>query len=138
MNQPQVSGPFGKISGSSLYAFQFVYKEQTLSHPTVSLWHKTYIEGREDVENDLRCGIIFAQTLRIPRSSVITCQMLFWFNPSSSKISRTVNRRSPRTIFFTSSTLVSSLLVEELPHLGSSLTSSHPSLNLACQRETVE
>ena len=82
MNQPQSSGPFGKISRSSLYAFQLVYKEQTLFHPTVSLWHKRCIEGREDVENDPRCGIIFAQTLRIHRSSVIICQMSFQFNPS--------------------------------------------------------
>ena len=106
MNQPQISGPFKKISRSSLHAFQLVYKEQTLSHSTVSLWHKRCIEGREDVANDPRCGIIFAQTLRIPRS-VIICQMLFRFNPSSSEISCTVNRRSLRTIFFTSSTLVS-------------------------------
>ena len=137
MNQPQVSGPFGKISRSSLYAFQLVYKEQTLSHPTVSLRHKRCIEGRENVENDSSCGIIFAQTLRIPRSSVITCQVLFWINPSSSEISRTVNRRSPHTIFFTSSTLLLFLLVEGLPHLGSSSTSSHPSLNLSYQRRYV-
>ena len=91
MNQPQISGPFGKISRRSLYAFQLVYKEQTLSHPTVSLWHKRCIEEREDVENDPRCGIIVAQTLRIPRSSVNIWQMLFRFNPSSSEISRTVN-----------------------------------------------
>ena len=46
--------------------------------------------------------------------------------------------RSPRTIFFASLTLLSFLLVEGLPHLGSSSTSPHPSLNLLCQRETVE
>ena len=119
-NQPRIAGPFGKISRSSLYAFQQVYKEQFLSHPTVSLWHKKCTEEHEDVENDPRCGIIFAQTLRISRSSVTICQMLFRFNPSSSEISRTVNRRSPRTIFFTSSTLVLFLLVEGPPYLGSS------------------
>ena len=57
MNQPQISSPFGKISRSSLHVFQLVYKEQTLSHPTVSLWHKRCIEGREDVENDPSPGV---------------------------------------------------------------------------------
>ena len=118
MNQPQISGPFGKISRSFLYAFQLVYKEQTLSHPTVSLWHKRCLEGREDVENDSRCGIIFCTNFAHSQIFVIICQMLFRFNPSSSEITCTVNRRSPRTIFFTSSTLVSFLLVEGLPHLG--------------------
>ena len=35
---------------------QQVYKEQTLSRSTVFLWHKRFKEGREDVEDDSRCG----------------------------------------------------------------------------------
>ena len=33
-----------------------VYKEQSLSHSTVSLWHKRFKEECEDVEDDPRCG----------------------------------------------------------------------------------
>ena len=80
------------------------------------------------------CGTILEPSLCISRP-VIICQMLFRFNLSPSEISRTLNRPSPRTTFFTSSTLVSFLLVEGLPHLGSS---SRLSLNLLCQRNTVE
>ena len=130
-----------KIPSEALCMLQQVYKEQTLTRSTVFLWHKRFREGREDVENNPKCGTILASSLHkfcaFSRSSVIVYQMLFRFNPSSSEISRTVNRRSPRTIF-TSSTLISFLLVEGLPHPGSSSTSSRPSLNFLCQRNTVE
>ena len=58
---------------------QQVYKEQTLSRLTVLLWHKRFKEGSDDVKDDLGCETFFAQTLRIPRSSVIICQMLYRF-----------------------------------------------------------
>ena len=32
MNQPEISGPFGKISRSSLYAFQLVYIDRVPTH----------------------------------------------------------------------------------------------------------
>ena len=35
---------------------QQVYQEQTLSRSTVFLWHKRFKEGREDVEDNPRCG----------------------------------------------------------------------------------
>ena len=116
---------------------QQVYKEHILSRSIVFLWRKS-----ELVEDDFRCGTIsapsLAQSLLIPRSSVIICQMLLRFNPRSSEINRIVNRRSPSTIFFTSLTLVIFLVVEDFPHLESSSTSSRPSMNLLYQRKTVE
>ena len=54
---------------------QQVNKEQLLSRLTVFLWHKRFKEGSEKVEDDPRCGTIFAQTLRIPRFSVIIYQI---------------------------------------------------------------
>ena len=52
--------PFLVCSGKSpleaLCMFEQVYKEQTLSHSTVSLWHKRFKEGCEDVADDPGCG----------------------------------------------------------------------------------
>ena len=128
----------GKSLSEALCMLPQVYEAQILSRSTVFPCHKKFKERSEDVEDDPRCGNIMAQTTGIPRYSVMICQILFRFNPSSFEISRTVNRRSPRTIFFTSSTLVWFLLVEGLPHLGSSSKSSRPFLNLLCQRKTVK
>ena len=125
---------FGKSPAEALCMLQHVYKEQSLSRSTV-------FHGTKDSKKDVRMlrmvpGV--EPSLCISRSSVILCQMLFRFNLSSYEISCTLNRPSPRTIFFTSSTLLSFLFVEGLPHLGSFFTSSRPSLNLLCQRKTVE
>ena len=46
----------GKSFTEVLSMLQQVYKEQTLSHATVFLWHKRFIERREDVKDDPRCG----------------------------------------------------------------------------------
>ena len=54
-----------KFPSEALCTLQQVYKAQTLSRSTVFLWHKRFREGREDVENNPKCGTIFAQTLRI-------------------------------------------------------------------------
>ena len=78
-----------------------------------------------------------SQILRIPKSSVIL-QILSRFMPSSLAISRTVSGRSPRTKCLTRSTLASVLVVEGLPLLGLSSTSSRPSLNLLCHSKTRE
>ena len=83
-------------------------------------------------------GTIFAQIFRIPKSSMIIFHTLSRLISSSSAIIRTVNRRSPRTICFTRSTLSAVLLVEGLPLLESSSTSSRPSLNHLCHSKTRE
>ena len=90
------------------------------------------ISGVEPPWHHLCTDLALSQILRNYLSNA------FQFNPSSFEISRTVNRRSPRSIFFTSSTLVLFLLVVGLPHLELSSTSSHLSLNRLCQRKTVE
>ena len=41
----------GKSSVEALCMLEQVYKEQTLFHSTVSLWHKRFKEGFEDVED---------------------------------------------------------------------------------------
>ena len=46
----------GKSPLEALCMLEQVYKEQTLSHSTVSLWHKRFKEGYKDVEDDSRCG----------------------------------------------------------------------------------
>ena len=46
----------GKYSSEALCMLQQVYQEQTLSRSTVFLWHKRFKEGRENVEDDPRCG----------------------------------------------------------------------------------
>ena len=96
----------GKSILEALCMLQHVYKEQSLSCSTVFLCHKRFKAGRLDVENDPKCGTILVPSLCISRSFVIICQMLFRFNLNSFEISRTLNRPSPRTIFFTSLTLV--------------------------------
>ena len=40
----------------ALGMLQKLYKEQTLSHSIVFLWHKRFKKGREDVEDDHRSG----------------------------------------------------------------------------------
>ena len=58
--EPQTNLKFlvglGKSPLEALCMFEQVYKELTLSHSTVSLWHKRFKEGCEDVEDDPRCG----------------------------------------------------------------------------------
>ena len=44
----------GKSPLEALCMLEQVYKEQILSHSTVSLWHKRFKEGFEDVEDDPR------------------------------------------------------------------------------------
>ena len=46
----------GKSASEALCMLQQVYQKQTLSRSTVFLWHKTFKEGRDDVEDDLRGG----------------------------------------------------------------------------------
>ena len=55
-----------------------VNKDQLLSRSTVIFWHKRFKEESEKVEDDPRCGTIFAQTLRISRFSVIICQIRYF------------------------------------------------------------
>ena len=46
----------GKSASEALCMLQQVYQQQTLSRSTVFLWHKTFKEGCDDVEDDLRGG----------------------------------------------------------------------------------
>ena len=73
-----------------------------------------------------------------PKSSVIIFHTLSRLISSSSSIIWTVNRQLPCTICFTRSTLSIVLLVEGLPLLESSSTSSRPSLNCLCHSKTRE
>ena len=73
-------------------------------------------------------GTISAETLCMPKSSVIIFQTLSSVKSSWLVIFRTVNQLSPRTTCLTHLMLTSVLLAEGLPLLESSSTSSHPSL----------
>ena len=81
-------------------------------------------------------GTIFAQILRIPKSSVMIVQTVSLLMDSSLAIIRTVRRRSALTSCFTCSVLPAILLVEGLPDLWSSSTSLCPSLNRLCHSNT--
>ena len=75
-------------------------------------------------------GTIFAQIFLIPKSSVLILHTLSLFIPSSSSIILTVRRRWLHTFCLTRSTFSFVLLVDGLPLLWSSSTSSLPSLYL--------
>ena len=127
----------GKTPLEALCMLEQVYKEQTLSHSTVSLWHKRFKERCKDVEDDPRCGR--------PSSSR---------NETNVELVKKIVRGDRRlTVQLISDELglnennIWQIITEDLgmlkvcakmiPHLGSFSTSSHPSMHLLCQRETV-
>ena len=73
--------------------------------------------------------IQFGYFLDMPKSPILNFQILFHiiFRPFEQS-----NRQSAYTTYLTRSTFISVLLVEGLPLLKSSFTSSWPSLNLLC------
>ena len=82
-----------------------------------------------------RCSFVFHSATLVSflhRSSVMILHTISLCIPSSSTIILTVRRRSLHTFCLTCSTFSCVLLVDGLPLLWSSSTSSLPSLNLLC------
>ena len=116
------------------------YSKIHVSSPVMTLWSKSGSVWKCSMMSWYTCmqhsfwssfsslGTISAQTLCMPKSSVIIFQTLSFVKSSWLAIFWTVNQQSPRTICLTHLTLTSVLLVEGLPLLESSSTSSHPSL----------
>ena len=127
------SGSYSKIHVSS--------PVMTLRSKSGSVWRHSMMSWHTCMSRSIwssfsSLGTIFVQTFHMPKSSVIIFQTLSFFKSIWLAIIRTVNRQSPCTTCFTHSTLTSVLLVEGLPLLESSSTSSHSALNLLCHSET--
>ena len=124
-----VSGSYSKIHDSSPVTTLFS-KLGSVSSCFKMSWHIcTRRSFRPSFSN---LGTTFAQIFLIPRSSIMILHTFSLFIPSSSATILTVRRRSLRTFCLTRSTFSSVLLVDDLPLLWSSSTSSLPSLNLLC------
>jgi len=83
-------------------------------------------------------GTIFAEIVLIPKSSFTVRRTVSLFIFNSSAITLTPNLRSERNKVHTMSTFASVLCVFGCPLLGSSCTSSRPSLNHLCQSKTLD
>ena len=131
---PFVSGLYSKI--------QLSFQEMTLPskfgsvsrHSRMSLQTST-LHSFWLSENSLGTTI-FAQILRIPKSSVMILETVSLLMDSSLTIICTVRRQSAFTSCFTCSVLSAVLLVEGLLDLWSSSTSLRPSLNRLCHSNT--
>ena len=109
-----------------------VYKEQTLSHSTVSLWHKRFKGGREVVEDDPRCGRPFTSRNKTNVELVkkIVCgDRRLTVRLISDELG--LNRNSIWQIN-TEDVGMRKVCAKMIPHLGYFSTSSRPSMHLLC------
>ena len=118
-----------------------VYKEQTLSSSTVFLWHIRFKEGHENVEDDLRCGRPSTNgnetNVELVKKMVCgDCQLTVQLISDEIRLKRNSNQQIITNDLEEHKVYADS--AKMIPHLGSSLTSSHPLLNLLCQRKTAE
>ena len=114
-----------------------VFLEQTLSHLTVSLWHKRFKEGCEDVEDDPRCGR--PSTSRDETNVELVKKIVCGDHPLTVRLISDelgLNRNSLWQII-TEDLGMRKVCAKMIPHLGSFSTSSHPSMHFLRQRETV-
>ena len=81
---------------------------------------------------------IFAEIFLIPKSSFTLCRTVSLFIFISSVITLTPNLQSERTTVRTLSAFASVLCVFGCPLLGSSCTSSCPTLNRLCYSKTLD
>ena len=130
-----VSGSYSKIQDSSPM-MALCSKSGSVWRCLRTSWHTSTRHSFWSLSRNF--GTIFAQIFHIPKSSVITFHTLSRLIFNSSTIIWTVNRWLLHTICFMCSTLSAVLLVEGLPLLELSSTSSHPSLNHLCHSKTCE
>ena len=118
----------------ALCMLEQVYKEPTLSHSTVSLWHKRFKEGCED---DQRCGR--PSTSRNETNVELIKKMVRGDRRLTVRLisdELKFNRNSIWQII-TEDLGMRKVCAKMIPHMGSFSTSSRPSMHLLCQRETV-
>ena len=123
-----VNGSYSKIHDSSPVIIQ-PSKFGSVSSCVRMSWHTSTCRSFCSSVNNL--GTIFAQIFLILSSSIMIVHTLLLFILNSFAIILTVKRRSLHTCR-TRSTFSSVLLVDGLPLLESSSTSSLPSLNRLC------
>ena len=114
-----------------------VYKEQTLSHSTVSLWHARFKEGCEDVEDDPRCGR--PSTSRDETNVELVKKIVRGDRRLTVRLildELGLNRNSIWHVI-TKDLGMRKVCAKIIPHLRSFSTSSRPSMYVLCQRETV-
>jgi len=127
------------------FCFRIYWKHHVLS-PLMTLSNISALRKRSDEMWSQRrfwsCvkirGTIFAEIFLFPKSSFTICCIVSLFIFSSSAIILTPNLRYEHTNVHTLSTFVSALCVFGCPLLGSSYTSSHPSLNRLCHSKALD
>jgi len=122
-----------------------LYWKDHVSSPVMTLSNISALCKRSDEMWSWRCfwscvkiqGTSFVEIFLIPKSSCTICHTVPLFIFKSSVITLTPNLWSERTNVRTLSTFASVLCVFGCPLLGSSCTSSHPSLNRPCHSKTL-
>jgi len=121
------------------------YWKHTVSLLVMTLSNISALRKRSDEMWSRRCfwscvkiqGTIFAEIFLIPKSSSTICRTVSLFIFNFLAIALTSNLQSEPTKFHTLSTFVSVLCVFGCPFLGSSCTSSRPSLNHLCHSKPL-